>query len=213
MSLPMQRFKRLIVTIGQSNRRVSSSSCSALVLCARLFRRGLRSERRAMNLPAQISSFHLTVIALGLLLSVPPAASQEFRGSISGRVTDSTGAAARDAKVTITNIATKVSENTTTDDAGNYSVLYLTPGQYQIWVEAPGFKKLERSGIELRIGDRLAVDLQLELGTMLQEVHVTAGAPALPTTEASAGQALDPRPLQGPPLPPGGPLLPARLFR
>ena len=164
-----------------------------------------------MNLPAQISSFHLTVIALGLLLSVPPAASQEFRGSISGRVTDSTGAAARDAKVTITNIATKVSENTTTDDAGNYSVLYLTPGQYQIWVEAPGFKKLERSGIELRIGDRLAVDLQLELGTMLQEVHVTAGTPLLQTAEASAGQIIDQRRIEDLPLPDGDPFVLARI--
>src|SRR6267154_5591047 len=129
MSLPTQRFKRLIVTIGQSNRRLSSSSCSALVLCARLSRRGLQSERQAMNLLAQISSFHLSVITLGLLLGVPPAASQEFRGSISGRVTDSTGAEVHGAKLTITNIATKVSENTTTDDAGNYTVLYLTPGQ------------------------------------------------------------------------------------
>ena len=164
-----------------------------------------------MNLPAQISSFHLTVIALGLLLSVPPAASQEFRGSISGRVTDSTGAAARDAKVTITNIATKVSENTTTDDAGNYSVLYLTPGQYQIGVEASGFKKLERSGIELRIGDRLAVDLQLELGTMLQEVHVTAATPLLQTAEASAGQIIDQRRIEDLPLPDGDPFVLARI--
>src|SRR6267378_1073568 len=157
MSLPMERFKRLIVTIGQSNRRVSSSSCSAQVLGVPPFRRGLdcsHLERPAMNLPAKLSSFLcLSVISLGLLLSIPPAASQEFRGSISGRVTDSTGAGERGVKVTIMNIATKVSENTTTDDDGNYTMLYLTPGQYQIWVEAPGFKKMERSGIELQIGD------------------------------------------------------------
>jgi len=160
-----------------------------------------------MNLPAQISSFHLSVITLGLLLGVPSAASQEFRGSISGRVTDSTGAEVHGAKLTITNIATKVSENTTTDDAGNYMVLYLTPGQYQIWVETPGFKKLERSGIELRIGDRLAVNLQLELGTMQQEVHVTAATPLLQTAEASAGQIIDQRRIEDLPLPDGDPFV------
>ncbi len=164
-----------------------------------------------MNLQAQISSFHLSLITLGLLLSVPTAASQEFRGSISGRVTDSTGAEVHGAKLTITNIATKVSENTTTDDAGNYTVLYLTPGQYQIWVETPGFKKLERSGIELRIGDRLAVDLQLELGTIQQEVHVTAATPLLQTAEASAGQIIDQRRIEDLPLPDGDPFVLARI--
>lgn len=164
-----------------------------------------------MNLPARVSSFHLSVVTLGLLLSVPSAPSQEFRGSISGRVTDSTGSGVHGAKVTITNTATKVSADTTTDDAGNYTVLYLMPGPYQVWVEMQGFKKLERSGIELQISDRLALDLQLELGTVQQEVHVTAGTPLLQTEEASAGMIIDQRSIEDLPLPDGNPFVLARL--
>ncbi|PYT95798.1 MAG: hypothetical protein DMG38_26245 [Acidobacteria bacterium] len=96
-------------------------------------------------------------------------------------------------EVTITNSDTKVSTSTLTDESGDYTVLYLTPGPYQVSVEMLGFKKLERSGIELRIGDRLTLDLQLQLGGVQQEVRVTAGTPLLQTAEASAGQIIDER--------------------
>ena len=164
-----------------------------------------------MNLSIKISSFYLSLIAFGLLLSIPPAAGQEFRGSISGRVTDSTGSGVHGARVTITNTDTKVSTTTTTDDAGNYTVLYLMPGPYQVWVEMQGFKKLERSGIELRISDRLALDLQLELGTVQEEVHVTAGTPLLETADASAGLIIDQRSIEDLPLPDGDPFVLARV--
>lgn len=164
-----------------------------------------------MNLSIKISSFYLSLIAFGLLLSIPPAAGQEFRGSISGRVTDSTGSGVQGARVTITNTDTKVSTTTTTDDAGNYTVLYLMPGPYQVWVEMQGFKKLERSGIELRISDRLALDLQLELGTVQEEVHVTAGTPLLETADASAGLIIDQRSIEDLPLPDGDPFVLARV--
>ena len=96
-------------------------------------------------------------------------------------------------EVTITNSDTKVSTSTLTDESGDYTVLYLTPGPYQVSVEMLGFKKLERSGIELRIGDRLTLDLQLQLGGVQREVRVTAGTPLLQTAEASAGQIIDER--------------------
>jgi len=140
-----------------------------------------------------------------------PAWSQEFRGSISGRVTDSNGAGLHGARVSAINTATNVSTNTRTDDAGNYRLLYLSPGQYVISAETGGFKKLERRGIEVQIGDRLTLDLPLEVGTVVQEVVVTAQAPLLQTSEASAGQIIDQRRIEDLPLPDGDPFVLARI--
>jgi len=65
--------------------------------------------------------------------------------------------------------------------------------------------------MELQIGDRLSVDLQLELGTVQQEVHVTAATPLLQTAEASAGQIIDQRRIEDLPLPDGDPFVLARI--
>ena len=144
------------------------------------------------------------------LLTVPWVTAQEFRGSISGQVTDSTGAAIPSAKVTITNAATNVSDGATTDGTGHFAVLYLTPGQYAIAAEAKGFKKLVRTGIEVQVGDRLTINLPLEPGAVTEEVRVTAEAPLLETSEASQGQIVDQHNIEDLPLPDGDPFVLAR---
>lgn len=150
-------------------------------------------------------------ILVCVVAMVLPAWPQEFRGSIGGRVTDSSGAGVHGARVSAVNTATNVSTNTTADDAGNYTLLYLAPGQYVISVEMNGFKRLERRGVEVQIGDRLTLDLPLEVGTVLQEVLVTAQAPLLQTSEASAGQVIDQRRIEDLPLPDGDPFVLARI--
>src|SRR5262249_18404637 len=75
--------------------------------------------------------------------------SQEFRGSITGRVVDNSGAAVANANVTVTNAATNVSTSTATNGDGDYTALYLTPGSYSVTVEAAGFKKSTRQNIEV----------------------------------------------------------------
>src|SRR5258708_4445284 len=90
-------------------------------------------------------------VCASLLLISVQATAQEFRGSISGQVTDRTGVGISGAQVTAINTATNVGTKAATDSTGSYTVLYLTPGQYTIAVEAPGFKKLERKGIEVRV--------------------------------------------------------------
>src|SRR5262245_47473415 len=116
---------------------------------------------------------------------------QEFRGSISGRVTESSGAAVTGATVTITNAATNTSTTATTNGNGDYTVLYLNPGRYAVAVEAQGFKKSVRQGIEVRVGDKLAVDLALEVGDVADTVNISSDAPLLETNPASAGQVID----------------------
>src|SRR5438552_4351415 len=86
-----------------------------------------------------LSCSKLAIIILGLI--VASAAAQEFRGSITGRVTDPSGASVPGSQVTVTNTATNTSNSVTTNEAGVYTVLYLTPGRYTVVAEVRGFKK------------------------------------------------------------------------
>ncbi len=136
---------------------------------------------------------------------------QEFRGSITGRVTDNSGAAVANATVTVTNMATNVSSATTTNESGDYTALYLIPGSYAITVEAAGFKKATRQKIEIRVGDKLRIDLQLEVGNVSDTVNITSDAPLLDTNTASAGQVIDRRRISELPLSDGNPFVLTRL--
>ena len=99
------------------------------------------------------------------LLSAAVATAQETHGAIVGRVSDPSGGVIPGASVVVTNVAmgTKVSLTTSAD--GFYQALLLQPGIYRIEVTAQGFKKLERQGVEVRLADRLEINLALELGT------------------------------------------------
>src|SRR5262245_4616774 len=107
------------------------------------------------------------------------AAAQEFRGAVTGRIVDASGAVLPGVTVTATNVATNVVSTRTSNAEGFYAVGYLTPGTYTVVAELSGFKKLSRGGIEIRVGDRLVLDLRMELGAMEETVTVLAGSPLL----------------------------------
>jgi hypothetical protein len=151
-----------------------------------------------------------SLVVMMLLLGVS-AAAQEFRGSINGRVTDASGGAVPGAEVTITNLATNTTTTTKTNESGEYTALYLTPGRYTVTVEAKGFKKLVRQNIEVRVGDKLALDLVLDVGEVQETVSVTSEAPLLQTNTASAGQVIDRRRISELPLSDGNPFVLSRL--
>src|SRR5262245_38473570 len=136
---------------------------------------------------------------------------QEFRGSITGRVVDNNGAAVANANVTVTNAATNVSSSATTNGDGDYTALYLPPGSYTVTVEASGFKKSTRQNVELRVGDKLQIDLRLEVGNVSDTVNVTSDAPILETNSATAGQVIDRRRISELPLSDGNPFTLTRL--
>jgi hypothetical protein len=146
-----------------------------------------------------------------LQLVVVPVVGQEFRGSISGRVTDSNGAAVRGAKVTVTHVAMNTTTAVTTDEAGNYLVSYLAPGKHSVTVEAQGFRRSLRDDIEVRVADKLTLDLQLEVGAVQEAVNVTSGAPLLDAGTATAGQVIDRRRISELPLSDGNPFTLVRL--
>ncbi len=118
------------------------------------------------------------------------AAAQVDTGSIVGTVHDSSGAVVPGAAVTITNLATQVTQTAQTNAAGEYVVLLLQVGTYSVSVEKSGFEKSEQSGIQVNVQSRLEVDFTLRVGSVTQEVSVTGAPSLLETQSANVGQVL-----------------------
>ena len=116
---------------------------------------------------------------------------QVTSGSLTGVVSDPTGAVIPGAKVVLTDENKGYNYPTTTDAVGRYLVTNLPPSTYIISVEARGFKTYRREGILLDVGTRVAVDVRLELGATAQTVEVTGAAPVLSTQDAVTGQEVD----------------------
>jgi Carboxypeptidase regulatory-like domain/TonB dependent receptor len=151
------------------------------------------------------------VLMLALGTASPAAFAQDFRGAITGRIVDSSNARMPGVTVTATNVATNVSQTTTTNGDGDYAILFLNPATYTVTAELSGFKKVVRSGIEVRIGDKVDISLTLDVGRMEETVSVTAESPILDTMGASAGQVIDEKRISMMPLSDGNPFVLARL--
>ncbi len=129
------------------------------------------------------------LIVLGSVLSLfcICALAQVTSGTMFGTVTDPSGAMLSNATVTVTNPATGLTRTVTSSGGGVFSVPNLLPGNYTVRVEAPGFKKLEKTGVVLSAGDRLnAGDFVLQVGASGDSVTVTADAGQLQLQSNSA---------------------------
>ncbi|MGC2673347.1 MAG: carboxypeptidase regulatory-like domain-containing protein [Candidatus Acidiferrum sp.] len=136
--------------------------------------------------------FHWSVLlAATLATCVLPASAQMDRGAITGRILDSSGAVVLKATVTVTNKATGVVSSTPVNGDGEYQVLALIPGTYSVKVIADGFESAVQNDIDLHVQDRLAINFTLKVGSMQQEVVVTAAEPLLQTQTADVGSVVD----------------------
>src|SRR6202030_2519302 len=109
---------------------------------------------------------------------------QVQNGQFEGTVTDPTGAAIANAKVTVTNNATGLSLAATTNSSGSYTVKEVPPGIYKVAAEAPGFKKLENNGVTANAGTISRVDVKLQLGKASETIEVTGEAAAVNTEDS-----------------------------
>jgi hypothetical protein len=114
-------------------------------------------------------------------------------GSILGSVKDSTGAAISGATVVATNTATGVAANATTTTTGDYTVLSLIPGNYEVSCQAPGFSKAVVTGVTLSVNQQARVELNLKPGTVSESVQVMAQGVSLDTDNASISQLVSQR--------------------
>jgi len=132
-------------------------------------------------------------VLLGTLLLAfsAPTRGQAVNATLLGTVTDSSGAAAANVKVTITETNTGISHASQTNDSGNYVFPDLPPGTYKVVAELAGFKRESRAGIDLVVNSTERVDLVLEPGNISQTVTVEAETPILQTERADTGRKLE----------------------
>jgi hypothetical protein len=115
---------------------------------------------------------------------------QEFRGTFSGVVTDAQGSAVPKVKITATETQTGNKSETFSSTTGEYTLPFLSPGEYQILAEVAGFKTYTRKGLTLSLGERPIVDIKLEVGQASQSVMVTAEVSMIESSNASLGQVI-----------------------
>jgi len=126
------------------------------------------------------------------LLTGHSALAQTFSGSIAGTVTDSSGAAVRDAKLQLVNMSTQDTRVQTSSGDGTYTFTNLLPGTYKITATAAGFKEFLRTDMVLRANTSATVDVQLQVGGAAEQVVVSAGgAVLLDTASANNSTTLD----------------------
>ena len=116
---------------------------------------------------------------------------QEVRATVTGTITDPSGAPIAGATVTVTNTATNTTATTVTNESGSYLTPYLTPGEYTLTVQAGGFKKHIRENIILQAVDKVRIDAQLQVGTQTDSITVTESISTLQTETATRGSTID----------------------
>jgi len=134
--------------------------------------------------------FFRAALALVLLSSVFAFAQSES-ATLSGRVTDPTGAVVPGTDVTAFNVDTGVSNAAKTNDAGVYSFAQLRPGTYRLTLRAAGFRQLVQNGIVLHVQDRTKLDFALQVGSTEQTVTVSSEIPLVNSESASVGTVVE----------------------
>ena len=131
------------------------------------------------------------LIVAALAPAVRTAAAQDFRGSITGSVADSSGAVLPGVAVTVTNKETGVSHDVVTDERGVYKVLYINAGTYTVAAELQGFKKVTYPDNPVRVGEVLRVDVVMAPGVLEEIITVTASSPVINTTTGVTGTTVE----------------------
>src|SRR5688572_16592663 len=112
-------------------------------------------------------------IVIVLIAAAPRfAAAQDARGTIAGTVVDASKSLVPGASVTVTNIAMGTTMSAVTNEDGFFQIPYLIPGAYKVSVELSGFKKWIRESVDVRVADRLELNVALEIGGTVEEVTV-----------------------------------------
>src|SRR2546422_3013409 len=127
---------------------------------------------------------------------------QRLDGTLRGEVTDPSGAVVPDAKVTVTNVGTRVSQTTNTTSAGTYTFPNLLVGTYTVTVEKSGFSKYTRTNVQISSNQVTEVNPRLTVGAGATTVEVVAGSEVLRVTDSQLVNTFDSTQVLSLPLPP-----------
>src|SRR2546426_862885 len=139
-------------------------------------------------------------LLLGVFVCTTIGFAQLTTGTISGTVTDSTGAVVPGVNVTLKSVEKGINRTVKTDEGGRYRAPELALGSYEITAEAPGFETVVRSGITLTVGREAVVDFMLQVGTITDKITVTGEAPLVQTANATVAALVDERAMRELPL-------------
>lgn len=148
-----------------------------------MFRKPIDSLRRVAG--------GLSVLALGIFIAGASLYGQAVNATMQGTVTDTGGGVVAGAKVIIVETTTNVAHDVKTNESGNYILPDLPPGTYSVTAEMTGFKKEEKTGVQLLVNSNTRVDLQLHPGDINQAIEVTGAPPPLQTDRADTGRTID----------------------
>src|SRR5581483_8587767 len=140
--------------------------------------------------------FRIALVVTIFGLTASPMTGQVVSGTITGFVTDPSGAAVPGATVSAINVQTGVVTKRTTESTGLYSITNLIPGTYSVTVEATGFQKAIHPDVVLNVDSKVTIDFQMTVGALTQEVTVTAAAPLLKAEKADVSQVISERSIQ-----------------
>ena len=126
------------------------------------------------------------------------------RGTITGAITDPSGAPVPGAKVSIKNVATGLEQNTVSGSDGRFTVTYLPIGTYSISVEHQGFSRIEQTGLKVDVASVETANFTLQVGTVQQSIEVTGAVPLLQTQTTDLGKVMDTKEITDLPLALGG---------
>ncbi|HET9321884.1 MAG TPA: TonB-dependent receptor [Bryobacteraceae bacterium] len=141
-------------------------------------------KSRSRQLHSSILLILVTLVTSNILRA-------DVTGSILGIVKDPTQAVIAGARIVATNQQTNFSQETTSAADGSYHILALPVGPYKVTATASGFQQYTTSGIDLKVNDQLKIDILLEVGSIQQEVSVTANAIQVETSTTQLGDVIE----------------------
>ena len=126
-----------------------------------------------------------------LILTLSGLAQTASTGALTGTVADTNGAVVAGARVKVTNEKTGEEQTVVSSENGNYSVALLSPGSYRLEFSSTGFKKSVKTALQINVTETARFDIKFEVGSVTEEVTVTAEAELLQTESSALGRVAD----------------------
>jgi len=144
-----------------------------------------------MALPGSSPKFYVLLLVTLVLCLCVPSFSQFENATVSGTITDPSGAIVPGAQVKLTNVNTGITATVPSNESGLYVFSVVHPGQYRMTVEKPGFRQIVLTDMTVNVQDTLSRNFKLQLGVVGESVTVTGGIETINTVSAAVSTVVD----------------------